>query len=103
MYLDWCHSCWTLPILLLIYPTSVLGQEGPGHYCDYLSSHRSLVCYCARYKLDLYSLTSLLTPSSSSPVESLVLQSCQSVSLYNLSTLGLAHTLYQVRLETVDR
>jgi len=103
MYLDWCHCCWTLPILLLIYPTSVLGQEGPAHYCDYLSSHRSLVCYCARYKLDLNSLSTLLTPYSSSPVESLVVQSCQTVSVYNLSTVGLQHTLYQIRLESVDR
>ena len=48
------------------------------------------------------SLASLF-PASQGPVESLVLQGCQTISLKNTSTAHLTHPLYQLRVEEVDK
>ena len=48
------------------------------------------------------SLASLF-PASQGPVESLVLQGCQTVTLKDTSTAHLTHPLYQLRVEEVDK
>jgi len=94
-------------LLLLLTVTPPRGQATalapPLDYsCDYLEAHRSLVCYCVRYRMVVTSLASLF-PASQGPVESLVLQGCQTVSLKNASTAHLTHPLYQLRVEEVDK
>jgi len=95
----------TLLLLLAVSPPQ--GQATalappPDYSCDYLEAHRSLVCYCVRYRMVVTSLASLF-PASEGPVESLVLQGCQTVSLKNASTAHLTHPLYQLRVEEVDK
>lgn len=94
-------------LLLLLAVTPAQGQATalapPLDYsCDYLEAHRSLVCYCVRYRMVVTSLASLF-PASQGPVESLVLQGCQTISLKNTSTAHLTHPLYQLRVEEVDK
>jgi len=95
-------------LLLLLAVTPPQGQAGTAlappldYSCDYLEVHRSLVCYCVRYRMVVTSLSSLF-PASQGPVESLVLQGCQTVSLKNASTAHLTHPLYQLRVEEVDK
>ena len=113
-------------LLLLLAVTPSQGQATalapPLDYsCDYLEAHRSLVCYCVRYfcyfslalvtslifanfryRMVVTSLASLF-PASQGPVESLVLQGCQTISLKNTSTAHLTHPLYQLRVEEVDK
>jgi len=94
-------------LLLLLAVTPSQGQASalapPLDYsCDYLEAHRSLVCYCVRYRMVVTSLASLF-PASQGPVESLVLQGCQTISLKNTSTAHLTHPLYQLRVEEVDK
>lgn len=93
-------------LLLLLAVTPSQGQATalapPLDYsCDYLEAHRSLVCFCVRYRMVVTSLASLF-PASQGPVESLVLQGCQTISLKNTSTAHLTHPLYQLRVEEVD-
>ena len=111
----------TLLLLLAVTPPrwQATALAPPVDYsCDYLEAHRSLVCYCVRYfcshscsfhifaifryRMVVTSLASLF-PASQGPVESLVLQGCQSVSLKNTSTAHLTHPLYQMRVEEVDK
>ena len=55
-----------------------------------------------RYRMVVTSLASLF-PAYQGPVESLVLQGCQTISLKNTSTAHLTHPLYQLRVEEVDK
>jgi len=95
----------TLLLLLAVSPPQgqATALAPPQDYsCDYLEAHRSLVCYCVRYRMVVTSLASLLN-ASKGPVESLVLQGCQTVTLKNASTAHLTHPLYQLRVEEVDK
>jgi len=95
----------TLLLLLAVTPPrwQATALAPPLDYsCEYLEAHRSLVCYCVRYRMVVTSLASLF-PASQGPVESLVLQGCQSISLKNASTAHLTHPLYQLRVEEVDK
>ena len=49
------------------------------------------------------SLAFLFQAASEHPVESLVLQGCQTITMRNISTAHLAHPLYQLRVEDVDK
>ena len=49
------------------------------------------------------SLASLFQAASEDPVESLVLQGCQTITMRNTSTAHLTHPLYQLRVEDVDK
>jgi len=94
-------------LLLLLAVTPPQGQATAlaplvDYSCDYLEAHRSLVCYCVRYRMVVTSLA-LLFQASQGPVESLVLQGCQTISLKNTSTAHLTHPLYQLRVEEVDK
>ena len=62
-----------LHLLLLLAALPSLRGDPPDHHCDHLPDHHTLVCYCARYGMEVSSLPALLQDYPP-PVESLVLQ-----------------------------
>jgi len=88
----------SLTLLLLV---SVCDQtpKVEGYECEYLKSHKELVCHCTRENINIRHV-SLLTRGSRGHVESLKIEHCQYVDI-NFDMLDIVQPFYQVRLENI--
>merc|ERR1711935_97572 len=82
--------------LLLLLGEGLVESETVDYDCEFQQYYKDLVCYCARYRLPLTTLSSLVKPYSEAV--SVKIQACQSIELI----LDPPSHMNQLRIEHVD-
>lgn len=89
-----------LVLLVVVYSVHLVHLQPADYHCEYLATHKDLVCQCKRYTMEVSSLSSLLSQYPGR-VESIKLHLCQSLDI-TISTIDIPQPFYQLRIEDID-